>query len=61
MCPFSDHPPAKPYALYYSLVGDRVEHMKMFADDHFFAADGLLNVRHQGNREPTVCGSLDVN
>ncbi len=43
-----------------SLSG-RVEHMKMFADDHIFAGEDLLTVREQGSNEPTVSSQLDVN
>ena len=42
-------------------LADRVEHLRMFADEHQFAIEDMLAIRRQGDNEPMYCGQLEVN
>ena len=41
-------------------LAESVDHMQMFADEHFLTADGLIRVTRQDEREPAFCGQLDA-
>ncbi len=41
-------------------IGDRIEAMKLFGDEHFFVAQDILTVWHQDSREPVVSGQLHI-
>ena len=49
------------FLLHTRSINDRIEHMKLFSDDHFFALEDILTVRQQDNSEPILCGRLDIN
>lgn len=42
-------------------IGERIEHMQLFTDEHFFATLDILSIDQQDQREPMVSAQLRIN